>query len=162
MSKHRIEHARVGVIEYEDEEVIAFAGLPGFPAARRFVVRAHARGERIAWLVCLDLPALALAVVSPWDFVPSYAPAFADAALAAVDAASLDDIEIVTVAVVDAHGLSLNLAAPILIHRARGRGVQWILESGDYPLRTLVARAATSREDERPAAARQIESNPQT
>lgn len=181
MSKQRVEHERVGAIEYDDAEVLHFPGIPGFPAAHRFVVRAHARGERIAWLVCLDVPSLALAIASPWDFVPDYAPAFGAEALTAVGATSLDDVEIVAVAIVDASGLALNLAAPVLIHRARGRGVQWILEDGAFPLRARVgpapARASASadaqpegqteaqtgaRSASAPRRARQIESNPQT
>ena len=45
MSKQRVEHERVGAIEYDDAEVLHFPGIPGFPAAHRIVVRAQ-KGSR--------------------------------------------------------------------------------------------------------------------
>ena len=160
MSKRKFDHERLGAIEYDDAEVITFPGLPGFPSARRFIVRAHSKGETLAWLISLDVPALAFAIASPFHFARDYAPRIPEEALDALRAETLDEIEIVAIAIASEAGLSLNLAAPILIDRARGRGLQWILEGDAHPLRRCVAPASPETAPARPSA--QTESNPQT
>jgi len=134
----RVEHARVGPVEYEPDEIVHFVGLPGFPQARRFVVRGHAQGSSLAWLVCLDETRLALVVANPWHFFPDYAPAIPRATLAALEAPDLDPVDILAVATVAPEAMTLNLAAPILIHRARRRGAQVILEDASLQLAARV------------------------
>ncbi|HEY8493207.1 MAG TPA: flagellar assembly protein FliW [Myxococcota bacterium] len=133
----RIRSARFGEIEAQAAELIEFPGLPGFPAARRFLVRRHDQGDGLGWLLCADDPELAFVVASPWTFVPDYAPEVAPRWLRALGAERAEELEWLALATVDETGVALNLAAPLLIHPRTRRGMQVILD-GDYPLRERV------------------------
>src|SRR5262245_66022562 len=47
-------------------------GLIGFPRVRRFVILDHRPGSPFKWMLCLEQPDVAFAVVEPADFVPGY------------------------------------------------------------------------------------------
>lgn len=148
--KIRFESERFGAVEADARDLIEFPGLPGFPHARRFLVRRHDRGSDFAWLLCADDPALAFVIATPWRFVPDYDPEIAPRWLRALGADDVAALEIVSLATVSGGAVTLNLAAPILIHPPTRRGMQVILE-GEWPLRAPALPAAA-----------QIESNPGT
>lgn len=137
----RIETAHFGTIEAGEEELIHFPGLPGFPSARRFLVRRHDRGTDFGWLLCADDPGLAFVVASPWRFRPDYAPAIPAQALRALGARDAGELELLALVTVAADGVTLNLAAPIAIHPGTRRGAQVILEEPGYPTRARVLDA---------------------
>lgn len=139
MSGLTIHTERFGAVEADESEVVAFPGLPGFPRARRFVFRGHDRGETFAWMLCADDPGLAFVIANPWNLVPAYEPELPARALRALDAESADDLQLVAIAVFTPEGVSLNLAAPLLVNPRTRRGLQVILESGDWPTRAPVA-----------------------
>lgn len=140
----RIETAHFGTIEAGEDELLHFPGLPGFPAARRFLVRRHDRGADFGWLLCADDPDLAFVVASPWRFQPDYAPAIPASALRALGARDAGELELLALVTVAADGVTLNLAAPIAIHPATRRGAQVILEEPGYPTRARVLDAPTA------------------
>lgn len=140
----RIETAHFGTIEAREDDLIHFPGLPGFPAARRFLVRRHDRGADFGWLLCADDPALAFVVASPWRFRPDYAPAIPAQTLRALGAGGADELEVLALATVAADGVTLNLAAPIVIHPGTRRGAQVILEEPGHPTRVRVLAAPSA------------------
>ncbi len=144
---------RFGAIEVDPEQVIEFCGLPGFPSARRFVIRQHDRGSVFAWLVSLDVPELAFTIANPWHLFPDYAPSIPAHPLRALGAADADDVEIAVVTTCAEGEIRCNLMAPLLIHPGTQRGAQVILDDDRY----------STREPARPAAEAQaqIESKPQ-
>jgi flagellar assembly factor FliW len=136
-----IQTERFGVVEADEKEVVAFPGLPGFPRARHFVIRGHDRGDTFAWMICADEPGLAFVIANPWNLVRDYEPALPERALRALAAESAEDLQLVTFAVFAENGVSLNLAAPLLINPRTRRGLQVILESGEWPTRAPVSLA---------------------
>lgn len=138
-----IETLHFGTIEAGEDELVHFPGLPGFPAARRFLVRGHDRGASFGWLLCVDDPALAFVVASPFRFLPDYAPAIPAQALRALGAGDPGELEVLALATVSAAGVTLNLAAPILIHPGTRLGAQVILEEPSHPTRARVLDGPT-------------------
>ncbi len=130
----RFEHQRFGEIELRAEEVLHFDPLPGFPDARRFALMGHDRDSAFCWLVCIDRPELAFVVTHPWLLVPDYDPAVAPEHLAALDGKALEDLDLLVIVTLRDRAATLNLAAPLLVNRAAGRGRQVILE-GDHSTR---------------------------
>ena len=143
-----IDHQRFGRIEVPEAEVIRFEGLPGFPEARRFGLLRHDRDSAVLWLVSLDRPDLAFVVTDPHQFFPDYDPKLEAKQLASVEATQRETVEVFSIATVREGAATLNLAAPLLIHGAKGRGVQLILDHGTYSTRQELPAVAM----ERPAA----------
>ncbi|MEB2344433.1 MAG: flagellar assembly protein FliW [Deltaproteobacteria bacterium] len=138
----RFETLQFGTIEASEDELVHFPGLPGFPAARRFLVRGHDRGGSFGWLLCVDDPALTFVVASPFRFRPDYAPAIPAQALRALGASDPGELEVLALATVSTGGVTLNLAAPILIHPGTRLAAQVILEEPGHPTRARVLDAA--------------------
>jgi len=135
----RIETERFGVVEADTEEVVELqAGLPGFPAARHFVIRGHDRGTAFAWMLCADEPALAFVIANPWELVPEYAPSLSARVLRALEVDSADDLQLVAIASLSQEGATLNLAAPVAINPRTRRGMQVVLETDEWPTRAPV------------------------
>lgn len=142
----QIETARFGVVDADPAELVELPGLPGFPRARRFVIRGHDRGTAFAWMLCADEPELAFVIANPWELVPDYAPSLSSRVLRALEVESADDLQLVAIASFSREGATLNLAAPLAINPRTRRGMQVILESDEWPTRRLVAMPAPQQE----------------
>jgi flagellar assembly factor FliW len=133
----KIETQRFGTLEAEPGELLHFDGLPGFPDARRFLLREHDTSSVFGWLICADQE-LAFVVTDPMQFFPAYQPEVAKHHLSAVGAGEDTPLELLCIADVRDGSIHLNLAAPLLIDAATRRGAQIILESGNHPTRAPV------------------------
>lgn len=153
----RIETRRFGPLEAGEDELIQFRELPGFPGARRFIVRQHDRGSVFAWLISADLPELSFVIANPWHFFPDYAPEVGPRELEAIGAKTLDDVEIVAIVTVGRETLALNLAGPILINPQTRQGLQAILEGRDYSTGALVPKPVVTESPQRTAGASSVE-----
>lgn len=138
----QIRSERFGIVDADPEELVELPGLPGFPRARRFVIRGHDRGTAFAWMLCADEPGLAFVIANPWDLVPGYAPTLSPRVLRALGVESEADLQLVAIASVSPEGATLNLAAPVAINPRTRRGMQVLLESGDWPTRAPVTPPA--------------------
>ncbi len=141
----QFENLRFGRIDADEEEVIRFLGLPGFPEARHFVFRDHDCGTGFGWMLCVDDPALAFVVADPLQLVRDYAPEIPHRSMRALGARDPSDLEIVVIATVSAQSARLNLAAPIVVNRETRRGLQVLLESGGRPGQAQFELRATVR-----------------
>ncbi len=131
-----IESLRCGRVEVKSSALLYFQGIPGFPHASRFVVFEHAAEAPFSWLISADLPELAFVIADPWEFFPDYAPQVDPSRIEELGAKDGDELEVlVIVSVSDAGEVTMNLAAPLIIHPHTHKGVQVILEQGDYSVR---------------------------
>lgn len=124
----RIETEKFGKLEADPATFINFsAGLYGFPEARNFLLIDSNGGGDFRWLQSVELPALAFLVTDPGLFYPEYRQAAEradDLLLSAPD----DHLVLATVTVNRAtRGISVNLAAPVIINEPRREGRQIIL-----------------------------------
>ncbi len=127
-----VENARFGELRVPIEEILHFEGLPGFSDVRRFALLRHDRESTFLWLVCLDREDLSFVVCDPRLFFPDYAPAVGDVHLAAVGAKDTEGVELLSIATIREDSTTLNLAGPLLVNAAAGKGVQLILEKGKH------------------------------
>ena len=136
--KDAVDSTRVGTIEFREDELIHFPGLPGFPDAKRFFVREHDRDAHFAWLISADRGDLAFVVVDPWTFVPDYRPVLQLRDLEALGVRDQNELQLLTIARPGSDALTVNLAAPLLVSVERRLGRQAILEQGNYGSRHVV------------------------
>lgn len=139
MTQHEIESRRFGRLKFDESELLHFPGLPGFPEAKRFLVRQHDRETPFAWLISADSPDLAFVVADPWLFVPDYQPVFESRDWEGLGVAKENALQILVIAQPDQSGVTLNLAAPLLIGLEKRLGRQAILGDTQYCTRCHVA-----------------------
>jgi flagellar assembly factor FliW len=104
-------------------------GLPGFPAAKTFVLLDHKPGSVFRWLQALEIPELAFVVIDPLAWKPEFP---LDAVRRSASIAGIDPDEELVVLVVctvppPPDEPTANFLAPIGIGRESRRGAQVVL-----------------------------------
>ena len=126
-----VRSSRFGELEVPADRVLHFPqGLIGFPKARRFVILDHRPGSPFKWMLCLEQPDLAFAVVEPARMVPDYeAPLALAARTLGTDPADVALFVIVTIPA-DPTAMTVNLMAPVVVDVRTRRSRQLVLEEG--------------------------------
>lgn len=105
-------------------------GLPGFAAAKRFVLVPWGSADSpFSLMRSLDDPDLEFVVAMPGTFFPDYAPELDDDSAAELGLTQADDaLVLVIVNVPDrAEDSTVNLLGPLVINRHTRRGMQAVL-----------------------------------
>jgi len=124
---------RFGDFDVPADRVLHFPeGLIGFPRSHRFVILDHRPGSPFKWMLSVEEPDLAFAVVNPRDLVPEYRPPVETAARAlGVDVADVALFTIVTIPS-DPLAMTVNLMAPVVVDVRTRTSRQLVLEDGRY------------------------------
>jgi flagellar assembly factor FliW len=125
----RIASGRFGDFEVPADSILHFPhGLIGFPKARRFVILDHRPGSPFKWMLCLEQPDVAFAVVEPARMVPDYeAPLALAARTLGADPADVALFVIVTIPS-DPTAMTVNLMAPVVVDVRTRKSIQLVLE----------------------------------
>lgn len=130
-----VHSTRFGSFAVPADRVLRFAeGLIGFPDYHRFVIVEHTRPGPLRWLLCLDEPELAFAVVDPAEFFPDYR-VDAHACLGVPAERDVAVFAIVTIPRTYPVGMSANLMAPVVVDVETREARQVILDDGTYSTR---------------------------
>ena len=144
-----IRSTRFGELSVPADRVLHFPqGLIGFPRARRFVILDHRPGSPFKWMLCLEQPDVAFAVVEPARMVPGYqAPLELAARTLGTDPADVALFVIVTIPS-DPTAMTVNLMAPVVVDVRTRRSRQLVLEDGrsDPSYRVCAPRPAVAAE----------------
>ncbi len=126
-----VRSSRFGELAVPADRVLHFPqGLIGFPRAHRFVILDHRPGSPFKWMLCLDLPDVAFAVVEPACMVPDYcAPLDFAARSLGTDPADVALFVIVTIPS-DPMAMTVNLMAPVVVDVRTRLSRQLVLEDG--------------------------------
>lgn len=145
----QVRSSRFGDLEVPADRVLHFPqGLIGFPKARRFVILDHRPGSPFKWMLCLDEPDVAFAVVEPASLVPDYrAPLELAARVLGTAPADIALFVIVTIPP-DPLEMTVNLMAPVVVDVRTRTSRQLVLEDGrhDPSYRVCGAPAAVAAE----------------
>jgi len=129
-----------------DLPVLEFAdGIPGFPAATRFVLVRLDDSGLVLDLQSVDDPSARFVVVPSVAFFPEYAPEIDDVTAGRLGLAGADTAEggplvllVVTVGATLAESTA-NLMAPIVVNTAAQTAAQVVLDDPSLPLRAPLA-----------------------
>ncbi len=128
----QVRTSHFGVVEVEVEDLLHFpSGLIAYEDCQHWVLLADAENPALAWLQSVSRPEVALAVVSPRRFSPSYAVHLTRGQLAPLEFSQFDQAYILTVVSASDGDLTLNLKAPLIINLDRRLGRQVITTSDD-------------------------------
>ena len=129
-----INTARFGPIQVEASDVIHFPeGLLGLEDSRDWVFLADSQNDTLAWMQSVNRADIAVAVVSPRRFIPTYQIRVARREL---EPLKLDHPRAAHVLVILSrieHSITLNLKAPLLINLKRRLGRQ-VITNGELPI----------------------------
>jgi flagellar assembly factor FliW len=120
---------RFGVFEVPEDSIFELdPGLVGFPAERRFVVLDSRPGSPFKWMLCVDEPDLAFAVIDPATFVPDYGAPLDKAA--EVLRCARGDVALFVLVTIPARPTEIyaNLLAPVVVDLVRRKGRQLVLD----------------------------------
>lgn len=124
--------SRFGPLAIDADDVIQFpAGMLGLACCRDWVLLADAHHDALGWLQSTTRPEVALAVVSPRRYVPSYQIRVPRSELAPLALADPRQAKVLVVAGRNDRGLTLNLKAPLVLNLERRLGRQ-VVVSSDY------------------------------
>jgi flagellar assembly factor FliW len=136
--------SRFGMVEILPEDILLFSrGLIGFESHRHWVLLADAHNFGVAWLQSLADPAVALPMVSPRRYVPSYRVLIQRSQLTPLELAVLDEAFVLVAVGRNAAGLTLNLRAPLIVNLNRRIGRQ-VITGDEQPLQLAIPKIPLS------------------
>lgn len=130
----KFQSIRFGAVEIDERDVIEFPfGLIGLGGLRYTLIDRNP-GSGFLWLHAVDNAALALPVVSPYQFFPSFALEIAaeDRERTGIEGAEPAELYVTVRATPDPADITANLRAPLVIRD--GRGYQVLNVDEDAPL----------------------------
>ncbi|TBV79173.1 MAG: hypothetical protein EYX74_07410 [Desulfobulbaceae bacterium] len=135
----RVKTSRFGEIAVDPDKVISMSSaLPGFPEARRFVLRQHDHKSPFMWLQSLDNPDLAFIVIQAGQLVADYQPQLPLAGIRELGASVGSELEILLILAIP-HGkpqeMTANLLGPMVINWATRMAKQVLLDPQKYDAR---------------------------
>jgi flagellar assembly factor FliW len=136
-----------GEIEVPEEKILHFdEGIPGFPHIRQFAMLEFENLRPFSYLQSLADPPIALLVVNPFLFQPSYQFELGETDAGSLQAKKLDDVSVFVVATIPENSseATINLMAPVLINEKNRRGRQVILLDSQYSVRHPLFAANTN------------------
>ncbi len=140
----QINTTRFGRLHVANEDVIRFpAGLPGLADCTSWVLLADAHHEALGWLQSTQHAHVALAVVTPGQFVTGYELRVGRAELGSELCDRRDELHVLVVVGKNDRGITLNLKAPLVIDVAARVGRQ-VVASGELPVQYEVAAPVES------------------
>jgi flagellar assembly factor FliW len=132
-----IESTRFGTFQVRDDLVLTFSdGLIGLPG-ERYALVAKDEGSPFYWLHSADHADVAVPVTNPWLFFSDYEVRVSDEDAELLGLTSPEDADILCIvrASSELQDFTVNLAAPVIIHRENRLGRQIINDAGGYSVR---------------------------
>ena len=137
-----------GRVAVSEDQIITFpSGLPGFPHCQRFALLRNHLKSPFYCLQSVDNSSLAFIVTEPAALVPGYYPKNGAFDLKELQAASLDDLQMLVTLTIPAGRpgeMTANLMSPLLINPTRGLGKQVIIDKPQYSHQHPVIPVASS------------------
>jgi flagellar assembly factor FliW len=136
-----VQTANFGAIDVPEDKIISFReGIPGFPQIHRFAIVEFENLKPFLYLQSLGEPAVALLIVNPFLFLPSYQFEVGKAEAEELRTEDPADVSVFAVATIPENPseATINLIAPILINEKNRCGKQIILLDSQYSVRQAI------------------------
>ena len=129
---------RFGDVEIDESKTVVFKdGLPGLEEYSRFVLMQVEDSYPVVWLQSTEAAEICLPVVDSFSVNPEYSFNLDDEDVAELDIKSPEDLHVLSVLVIpeNLEGMTMNLAAPIVMNIETGSAKQILLGGGEYSVR---------------------------
>ena len=137
----QVDTLRFGMVEVDEKKIILFGeGIPGLEQYQKYALLQFEDSYPIVWLQSIEDAGICLPVINTFAVLPDYVFDIDDSDVKALELASPDDLHVLSVVVIpeDIQGMTVNLAAPILINTNTGNAKQVVLTGTEYNVRAPV------------------------
>jgi flagellar assembly factor FliW len=134
----QISTVRFGTIEIDEKKILTFdEGLPGLEEYKQYVILQVGESYPVVWMQSTTELSVCLPVIDSFLAVPDYTFNINDEDAKELKLQSPDNLLVLSVVVIpeEIEGMTMNLAAPIIINMETGRAKQIILNGGEYNVR---------------------------
>lgn len=124
-----------GVLDINENYIIDFKyGIPGFEQETKFIILELFEGSVYKVLQSIQHSYVAFIMVDPWMFESSYEFDLKESVIEELQIESPQQLEIYSIMTIleDFSKSTINLLAPIIIHRDENIGMQVVLEGTTY------------------------------
>ena len=135
-----VETLRFGTVEVDGELIFFDDGIPGLEQYKKYILLPVEESYPIVWLQSLEDSGICLPVINTFKVLPNYVFDMDESDVKALDLKSPDDLHVLSVVVIpeDIQGMTVNLAAPIIINTETGKAKQIVLGGSEYNVRAPV------------------------
>jgi len=137
----QIDTLRFGTVEVDENKIIEFGeGIPGLEQYQKYALLQFEESYPIIWLQSMDDSGICLPVLDTFIVLPEYIFDIDDSDVKLLGLNSPDELHVVSVVVIpeDIQGMTVNLAAPIIINTITGHAKQIVLTGTEYNVRAPV------------------------
>ena len=137
----QIDTLRFGMVEVDPEKVIEFGeGIPGLDQYRKYALLQFEESYPIVWLQSMEDMGICLPVLDTFSVLPDYVFDIDEADVKSLELNNPDELHVVSVVVIpeDIQGMTVNLAAPIIINTLTSKAKQIVLSGSEYNVRAPV------------------------
>jgi len=137
----QVDTLRFGTVEVDEDKIIEFGdGIPGLEQYRKYALLQFEESYPIVWLQSLDDTGICLPVLDTFKVLPDYVFDIDETDVNKLELTSPDELHVVSVVVIpeDIQGMTVNLAAPIIINIKTGSAMQIVLSGSEYNVRAPV------------------------
>jgi len=137
----QIQTVRFGAVEVDETKLIVFEeGIPGLEEFSNYALLQFEESYPIIWLQSIDDGTICLPVLDTFAVLTGYMFDIDDDTVKSLALQGPDELHVVSVLVIpdDINGMTVNLAAPIVINTITGKAKQIVLSGSDYNVRAPV------------------------
>ena len=137
----QIDTLRFGMVEVDENKMIVFGdGIPGLEQYQKYALLQFEESYPIVWLQAMEDTGICLPVLDTFSVLPDYVFDIDDTDVKDLDLKNPDELHVVSVVVIpeDIQGMTVNLAAPIIINTLTGQAKQIVLTGTEYNVRAPV------------------------
>jgi len=137
----QVDTLRFGPVEVDENKLIIFNdGIPGLEQYRKYALLQFEDSYPIVWLQSMEDTGICLPVLDTFKVLPEYVFDIDESDVKALEITTPDELHVVSVVVIpeDIQGMTVNLAAPVLINTNTGKAKQVVLSGTEYNVRAPV------------------------
>jgi len=137
----QIETLRFGPVEVDIEKMVEFdEGIPGLEQYKKYALLQFEESYPIVWLQSIEDTGICLPVLDTFSVLPDYVFDIDESDVKALKLNDPEELHVVSVVVIpdDIQGMTVNLAAPIIINTLTGKAKQVVLSGSEYNVRAPV------------------------
>lgn len=129
---------RFGELHIDENEIISFPhGIPGIPF-ERFIIRECL--DPVKWLISVEDPDVAMLIVSPFKFFPTYGFELSEEIASVLKAEKEEELEVYVALLKYNDAVAANLKSPFVINKNKKIGVQILLEDERYSFKEPIKK----------------------
>ena len=137
----QIDTLRFGLVEVDEEKFVEFSeGIPGLEQYKTYALLQFEESYPLVWLQCTEDMGICLPVLDTFAVLPDYVFDIEDSDVKHLELKGPDELHVVSVVVIpeDVQGMTVNLAAPIIINTVTGKAKQIVLTGTEYNVRAPI------------------------